>query len=139
MDWLKIETSSKDSIELRLSVTESIFELVRRLNFSHKPSRFTSLFLVEENDLEFWKKELNYGAYPDAKILMFEVEKYSVHDASWRDMTVTNNVTKNIEFHFGDYFNIALNYWEGVLLPNPRKEILVDLYSPIKLLEILKN
>lgn len=118
---------------------EIVFELVRRLYFSHYPSRFQSIFAVGSIE-EFikWPELLQKNAH-EVSLIDYDVYEISVpdniptFDSNWLKGGISAGIDKG-RFYYGvkidSFFDFAYHYWNRDFTEAPRLEYLVKL--PIK-------
>lgn len=119
---------------------EIIFEMVRKLYFSHYPSRFQSLFAVESVEEFFKWPELLQGP-----VNAFSLNNYDVYEISTSNNTpffdsnwLRGGVSAGFDsgcFYYGikidGLYDFAYHYWNREFTKEPRMEYLVKL--PIKI------
>lgn len=103
---------------------ETIFELIRQLKFSEKPSRFTSVFgcLSYEDAITF----KNTVAIGSGTIYQVRAESYFIADM---------NLLKLATFPANMFF--AERYWRGESLNNPFWEVLLK--PPVKIIKKIEQ
>ena len=118
--------------DLALLYREEVFELVRRRDYSDKPSRFKSIFLLKN-----MKEALQYMEYNAPDHNMYEVEivdtSKPLHEGPWTPVFPFGGALRKYASDF------ASVYWQGKILPVklerglvfPR-EVIVE--SPVKVL-----
>ena len=115
---------------------EFIFELVRRLYFSHYPSRFQSLFAVDSvKEFHRWP-ELLEGKAKTFSLIDYDVYEISVSDnipafdSSWLRGGIAAGIDKGLFFYgvkIDSLFDVAYHYWNRDFTEEPRLEYLVKL------------
>lgn len=106
--------------------TEYTFELIRRIYFSNKPSRFTSLFAIEKlEDLKYWPEIYS----KDTPVFEITTEnKLAIFDGNYLKggLAFSNNPLYQ-GFSASLNFEQALNYWSGKQSNSPKPEVLLSL------------
>jgi len=124
----------KGQVDIKL--IEFIFELVRRLYFSHYPSRFQSLFAVDSvKEFHRWP-ELLEGKAKTFSLIDYDVYEISVSDnipafdSSWLRGGIAAGIDKGLFFYgvkIDSLFDVAYHYWNKDFTEEPRLEYLVKL------------
>lgn len=124
----------KGQVDIKL--IEFIFELVRRLYFSHYPSRFQSLFAVDSvKEFHRWP-ELLEGKAKTFSLIDYDVYEISVSDnipafdSSWLRGGIAAGIDKGLFFYgvkIDSLFDVAYHYWNRDFTEEPRLEYLVKL------------
>lgn len=109
---------------------EYTFELVRRLFFSNKSSRFTSLFALKNyDDLKFWPEIVsnNYRVFE-----INTADEYNVFDANFLKGGLCFSKSCLYQgFSSSINFRQAFYYWSGEKSNSPKPEVLLPL--PVKI------
>lgn len=97
---------------------ESTFELVRRLEYPHRPSRMQSMFawLSFADAAQFW---LENGGKTDHKIYQLELDESQFFVADQRFLTLGVSMIAGYE--------LARKYWSGQRSKRPKLEAVVPL------------
>lgn len=94
---------------------EAIFEQIRRVSYSHLPSRMVSMFAWQEiNEAVTFANSLHTGQY---KILEVETENYFIGDM---------NLLK-LGGQVANAYAMAHKYWKQEYSSNPNLEVLIPL------------
>ncbi len=111
-----------------ISITEYVFELIRRLYFPNALSRMTSLFAFPKlDDLNSWE------AYTFQDSSIFEItttEEYPIYDANFLlGGLCLSKPEEKIYQGFSPRLNFenAFNYWSGKFSSKPKLEVLLPL------------
>lgn len=124
MSWLDdlFNSNTQNSIFF----TEYSFELIRRIYFSDKPSRFTSIFAIEKlEDLKYWSEIYS----KDTPVFEITTEKnLAIFDGNYLKggLALSNNPLYQ-GFSASLNFEQALNYWSEKQSNSPKPEVLLPL------------
>ena len=93
-------------------ICESVFELIRQLQFPDRLSRFQSVFATDEENLDEMIARIAQGT--DYNVFELNCDKYEKYDMNW---------VKGNTFAVCSY--AATRYWSGAVSDNPLFEYLV--------------
>lgn len=116
---------------------EYVFEMVRLLYFSDRPSRFTSLFACKTmKDAKRWYDILKPNLKHSCHVTVKKIEtngKIFIADSFWRDDKFYLNDIQHQVFSPFAYHEWARKYWKGDFSTQPVLEVLCEL--PVTVLE----
>jgi hypothetical protein len=111
-DWYKIIEDVRDtSYRLNNRYFETILERVRSKEFPNLPSRYSCLYLTDEDNLTKWyEKALTELEIAELPIFQFKVSG-NIHyaDSTWLEVDVVSEV---------EYIDTAHKYWTGESNPD---------------------
>lgn len=122
----------EQKIFIDCQIIEVVCEVVRRAYFPQHPSRFTSLFCVEQvEDFLQWPELMSRERAENAKIIEVNLpEDTPKFDSRWlRGGLIFNAEPNNTYMGFLPVaaFDYAYRYWSGEATADPRWEYLVSL------------
>lgn len=120
--------------EPSLAIIEQTFELVRRADFPGMPSRFQSMFCVDDpSDFDAWQEIAAAGG------TLFEIvpanpARVARLDASFLKGGIAEIVerwTVDACYSFPSCAALAYRYWSGEMSESPKPEVLVELPATV--------
>lgn len=116
--------------EPSLAIIEQTFELVRRADFHGMPSRFQSMFCVDDqSDLDAWPEIMADGGTL-FEITPADTSRIARLDASFLKGGFTEIISGecvDVCYSFPMCAALAYRYWSGELSESPKPEVLVEL------------